>query len=449
MKDIYEMLNDINIDDSELYEASVNPEEKNRIKQNVRKAIIKKKMSYKKKIAIAASLSFILVSSIITIKPAFASSIPIIGDLIKTNLISVNSEYANYVDVIGKTKTSGGIEVTFDSAIADDNKLFLSFTVRNNNEEIINNYTDAMLIPTSLKVNGKSVSTGAGASSEFVDKNTIKVLKKIDWSKDNKNNKMNIDIDIPEMYGKKGDWGVKFSLDKSKQVEKTIVKNINKEFQFENKKGEILSATYSPLTLTVKGSGQIYEDAKDNFSDFIVLDDKGHGLCWDGSGGDNDGIIVKAPTWRTSFISNPDTKSITIIPVYRIKAQDGTDKLPPVKLDLQNKKPVLLPIDSDRSILIEEYFIEEGYLVVKFANEYFGKESYRQLCDSGIYLTADGNQLVSVDDDKAVLLCQKYDSKNQHVGVYKVGDAKNIMVGTYNGSGIKILKDYSTTVQVK
>lgn len=448
MKDIYEMLNDINIDESELHEVSVSQDEKNRIKNDVRKSIIKKRFSNKKKIAIAASLSFILVFSLIAVKPAIASGIPIIGDLIKNTFMNLNSEYANYVDVIGKTKSSEGIDVTFESAIADDNMLFLNFIVRNNNEEIKNNYIDAVLIPTSMKVNGKKVSTAAGATWEFIDNNTIKVLKKIDWSNDKKSNKMNINIDISEMFGKKGNWGVKFALDKSKQVEKTVVKNINKEFQVDDKRGQIISAAYSPLTVTIKGKGKAFDSSSDKFSDFIVLDDKGQGLCWDGSSGGAE-KFGKVPTWSSTFISNTSTKSITIIPVYRTRQQDEADKLPPIKLDLKNKRPVLLPVDNDRSVKIKDYFIEDGYLVVKYANEYFGKESFRQICDLNIYLMADGTELTFPSDDKASDLHQKYDNQNQDVGIYKVGNSQNIMVGIYDGSRIKILKEYSTTINIK
>jgi hypothetical protein len=441
------MLNDINIDECEFHEIPVNQMEKDRIKKNVKKSMLKKRNSYKKKLAIAASLSVIILSTTISIKPALASNIPIVGDLIKNNLISVNSEYSNYIDVIGKTKSSGGIDVTLDSAIADDNRLVLSLTIKNNNEDIKDSYIDGLLNPTSLKVNGKRVSTDGGASYEFVDKNTIKVLEKIDWANDKKANKMNIDIDIPEMFGKKGDWGAKFSLDKSKQVEKTVAKNINKKFQYDGKSGQILSVNYSPLTVTIRGNGEIYAFDKDKSSSFIVLDDKGVGLLWDGSVGSSPQDVI--PELRETFISNPNTKNITIIPVYTTRAQKETDKLPPVQLDLQNKRPIVLPIDEDRSVLIKDYFIEDGYLVMKYVNEYFGKESYRQFCDASIYLTANGTELEFPNDDKAKLLEQKYTTLNQCLVIYKIEDSQNIMIGTYDMSNVKILKDLSTTIQVK
>jgi hypothetical protein len=197
-----------------------------------------------------------------------------------------------------------------------------------------------------------------------------------------------------------------------------------------------------------KGRGQTYDTSSDLLSNYLVLDDKGQGLCWDGAAG---GVekAGKVPAWSETFISNPSTKSITIIPVYKTRSQSESDKLPPVKLDLQGKKHVLLPIDKDRSVVIKDYFIEDGYLVAKYVNQYFGNESYRQMCDLGIYITADGIELAFPNDEKASELQQKYNTENQSVGIYKVGNSQNVMVGTYDGSRVKILKEYMTTVKTE
>lgn len=49
MKDIYEILNDVDIDEKEFEEACASKEDKDRIKLNLRKTITKKKLSGKKK----------------------------------------------------------------------------------------------------------------------------------------------------------------------------------------------------------------------------------------------------------------------------------------------------------------------------------------------------------------------------------------------------------------
>ena len=100
-------------------------------------------------------------------------------------------------------------------------------------------------------------------------------------------------------------------------------------------------------------------------------------------------------------------------------------------------------------MIIKDYIIEDGYLIIKYANMYFGKESYRQICDLRIYLTADGTELSWPNDNKAELILRKYDNGNQGVAIFKVGNSQNIMVGTYNGVNLKMLKEYSTRVEIE
>lgn len=243
MKDIYEMFNDIEVDENEFEEISVSQIEKEKVKKNIKealnkeKSITKKRFISKKKISIAAAITMIFISSAIVVNPALATSVPIIGELFKRDLVSVNEKYSNYLDVIGKTKSCEGIDVTFESAVADNNMLFLNFVVKNNNKEIkysnkgikdnkieIKDTYFGALAPIEMKVNGKSIITNGGGSWDFIDNNTIRILEKIDWSEDKLPNKMNIDINISQLFGKTGDWSVHFFLDKSKQTERTYEK---------------------------------------------------------------------------------------------------------------------------------------------------------------------------------------------------------------------------------
>ncbi len=446
MQDIYEMLNIIDIDESEFEEIAASEIEKEKVKKNLKKSINKKKLTGKKgltknkKISAAAAILFICISSAIVVKPALASNIPIIGELFKKDLVRINDKYANYIDIIGKKKSCQGIDVTFESAVADNNKLFLNFIVKNNNKEIKDDYMEALLIPTSMKINGKSASTGAGASWECIDKNTIRVLKKINLSEDNIPNKMNIDISISELFGKSGDWGVRFLLDKSKQAEKTCEEKINTKLDINGVNVEISTVTISPLTVTIKGEGKF--NTMDNDSaelEFIVLDDKGNGLCC--------GSEEVGDKWTLNFISNQDMKNVTIIPAYKTKK--NSNKLPPLKLDVNNVKPIELINDKDRSVLIKDYFIDGDYLIIRYNQKYFGKESLRHPYDTSIYVMAEGSEAKEVDGNEIDRLPHKYDDLNGHIRIFNIGKARNLMVGTYDGLNTKILKDKKVTVNTK
>lgn len=442
MKDIYEMLNDIDIpdiNDNEFEAASVTEIERGRIKKNLHRVVAYKKRRVNRRIAVAAVLIFVCLSMVVAVNPAFARSIPVINHLFEMNLSGINKEYVDYLSVIGKTKSHEGIDVTFESAVADDNELFLSFIVKNNNEEIINNSSDALLIPTSMQVNGKSVNTGAGADWSFIDNHTIRVLKKIDWSDGRLPDKMNIKINISELYDKKGDWGVKFFLDKSNIANKTIVKKVNTEINLDRIKGKITSVTISPLTVKIEYQGKFNDD--NVFFDFVVLDDKGNGLLWNGSYSGSDG------KGESIFISNEDMKSIKIIPAYRI-SHEISQKLPPVKLNFNNVKQLELPIDNDRSIAITNYFKDGEYLIVEYNQKYFGKESFRGIVDAPIYIMADGNE-IKEDGPEAETLYNKYQNTKERIKICKIGTASDIEIGTYDGTNIRLLKDQSFTVDVK
>lgn len=447
MKDIYEILNDVDIDEKEFEEACVSKEDKDRIKLNLRKTIAKKKLSGKRKAVIAAAVTFIICSAVISVNPALANGIPVIGDLLNKNLISVNKHYKDYVDVIGKTKSDKGIDITFENAIADDNELFLSFIVKNNNEEIKDNYVNALMLPTSLKVNGEKLGISSEPSYEVIDNNTIRVLNKIHWSQYEKKDKMNIDIGIDELYGKKGNWGVSFYVDKSKLVQKTVQYKVNKNININGIKGKIDTIKVSPLTVSINGTGDIVEmNKKGQFVDFIALDDKGRGLLWIGSG--NEGLLGNSSIWHTGFINTENSSNLTIIPVYRSK-QEG-NKLPAIKLNVAAAaKPLVLNINVDRSIRVKDYFIEGDYLVIKYAQQYKGKEALSNMMGTPIYLTVDGTQIKGAVDAGANSICNRYENDPQSVSIYKIGKSRDIMLGTYDGSDLTIMKDKSITVKTK
>ncbi|MTK12308.1 MAG: hypothetical protein F8N39_09545 [Clostridiaceae bacterium] len=76
MKNIYEMFNDIEVDEKEFEDMPVSEIEKERVKKNIKealskeKSITKKRFISKKKIAIVAAITMIFISSAIVVNPA-------------------------------------------------------------------------------------------------------------------------------------------------------------------------------------------------------------------------------------------------------------------------------------------------------------------------------------------------------------------------------------------
>lgn len=469
MKDIYELLNEINIDVTEIQEMEVSEIERKRGKKKLMNSI-KNKRRASKKIAIAASLVVIMgISSIVITKPAWAMNIPIIGDLIQNNLINNNSNYKDYIQAVGTTKSEQGIDITFESAVADRNVLNLSFVVKNNNESIVNNYTDAMLIPTSLKVNGKSASTGAGASFEMIDENTIRVLKNISWDYGKLPNRLNIDIEISEMFGKKGNWDVSFALDSKEIDENTYVEKLDKVINANGFEYDMEEIIITPLTTSIEYSSEYKDDKNEvTYLDFIMFDDQGMEIKW--TGGHGSGSRPKSFNFSSNFISNPNTKVVNIIPWYRDEVlRDKEEKLPPTKVNIEDFSPINLKINEDTSIDINNCIIDGEFLIIDCSYRYFDRIMNR-VYFSDIYVNVDGKDSSEIESQLAKRdmwgsytdeekkkemkkesdMYEKYSSTNgNRILVIEIGDAKDIEIGCYDGSSAIILKDEAFTVTKK
>lgn len=448
MGEILEMLTDIDIDENEFELALVDKEEKERIKKNLRKQIKRKSFISLKRASIAAAVTLICLATFVAVKPAMAQNIPIISELFRLNLININKQYADYAKVIGTTKSAQGIDVTFESAAADDNMLFLNFVVKNSNNVIIDDYSDGISIPTFMEVNGKAVSTSAGASFEFIDNNTVRVLKRIDWAKNKLPDRMNIKISISKLFGKQGDWGVSFLLDKSVQAKNTIQEKIDTKLQLEGIEGKISNVRVSPLTVTVTGEGNFIHTKNINNLGFIVFDSNGESLLWEG----DVGAVKKSGKkfgWSSTYISNENMSSLRFMPIYKLNTGESIEKLQPVKFNIDDKGTIELPIDEDRSIVVKEHFIEGQYLVVKYNEKYIGSISSATLFDTSVYITADGKEMFEAKDEGSEKLLRKYYNAKENVKVFKGDYASNLMIGAYDSSDVKLIKDKSFTIDLR
>lgn len=66
-----------------------------------------------------------------------------------------------------------------------------------------------------------------------------------------------------------------------------------------------------------------------------------------------------------------------------------------------------------------------------------------------IYLTVDGTQIKEAVDAGANSIRNRYENDPQPTCVYKIGKSRDIMLGTYDGSDLTVMKDKSITVKTK
>ncbi|MGL5354481.1 MAG: DUF4179 domain-containing protein [Clostridium sp.] len=458
MKDIYELLSEANIDVTEIdtnniEEMEVSEVERRRGRKKLIKSIKVNGKITMKKIAMVVSLALLIgATSIVVTKPAWAVNLPVIGDLIQKNLINVNSKYQDYIQAVGQTKRDKGIDITFESAIADSNILNLSFIVKNNNKPIKDDYTDAMLIPTSLKVNGKDVSTGAGGTHEIIDENTIRVLKNINWDYGKLPNKLNIDIGIGEMFGKKGNWDVNFALDATEINKDTYVEKLDKVINANGIDVNIEKLVMTPLTTKLEYSSKEFK-----YLMFIIIDGDGKEVRSEGDEVSNNWMSTRYEG-SSNYTNNLNTKTLKIIPWYpksdQFISNSNEEKLPPRKINIDSFSPINLKINEDTSIDINECIVDGEFLIIKYNYRYLNTVMVRGLF-SNLYTNVDGEDISNDknyndgDREKQIELYNKYSNSNTNINIVKIGSSKDIEIGCYDGTSKVYLKDEAFTVTKK
>lgn len=337
-KNIYDMLNDIEVDLSEYEREDFNDIEKMRIKKKFRKSIGKKNISnsYKKYISVA---SIAVVSlGIVTLTPVGTYASKIISDLvfdIKT-VLGIGTEEEGYIEIINKSVTKEDITVRLNEAILNDDELILSLTTISK-ENIGANERIWREQAAELYINGELVdATESGSSSQVGKKNIDEVMFfRLDTSKYDGRIDVKLKIDSITRYKEDKDKMIKqdhiegpfiFEFDFDASKINTDIKNIdiNKELDFGNgEKITIDKYVYTPLTQKILYTRN--EAVLNHEVDLILkgTDDLGNEIEFDMYHGKNEKGQLIANT--TGGKIDKSAKYLTLTAYRRQSGENGTE----------------------------------------------------------------------------------------------------------------------------
>jgi len=139
MKDIYELLNDIDIDEKELKEIETSEIEKEKVKRNLKQSIrTKKKMkSWKKGVAAASILVGVSVAMLGIGFPTYAGGLPIVGDIFRFLDNGRTGLYENYKEFsteLNMTRESNGVKVTINDAVFDGRTITITYSIESDKD---------------------------------------------------------------------------------------------------------------------------------------------------------------------------------------------------------------------------------------------------------------------------------------------------------------------------
>lgn len=238
MKNIYEMLNDIEIDLSEYEKEDFNDIEKQRIKNKFRKSInskkIKKNNNYNKYVVVASAACISLFVFSKTEIGSYANeAVTEIVYGIKEAL-GIKVDLTSYATNVNQSITKKGLTVKINDVILDGDELLIHIT--KTYDEKLGKDGSINLSSEKLSINGKTVSKGSSGYFTKINENTEELIIGYKLEDEDYNGDINVRLRIGDAYiGENpgnykhiyGPWIFKFKVnsDKLKNETKEISTN--------------------------------------------------------------------------------------------------------------------------------------------------------------------------------------------------------------------------------
>lgn len=231
-EDIYDLLNDIEIDLSEMEREDFTEIERKRAMKKFRKSVSKNR-GYKKYAGVA--VVFMISAGTLGSIPTFATTNPVAHSI--ADFLGIEKNLDSYTTVINKSVTKGNITVQLNEVILNEKELIVSTTITN--AEPIEKAIEELRVNAmaSIYVNGKRINWAAGGSSKQIDEYTVEQVMhyQLDeaYTGDLDMTLLFDDIRIDDVK-QKGRWKFEFSTSGEELAVQTINQEMNQVFILPN-----------------------------------------------------------------------------------------------------------------------------------------------------------------------------------------------------------------------
>lgn len=305
MKDIYELLNDIDIEEKELEEIEASEIEKEKVKRNVKQSIrTKKKMkSWKKVVAAASILVGLSVATLGIGFPTYAGGLPIVGDIFRFldngrtglyenskadagKIMEPHYNYKQYATVLNMTKESKGIKITINDAIFDGKTVLINYSIESNRDLGGNPSTLDF-----LTIKGAGAQSGSNKITKVADRKYTGLIKTSSDLVGSKETIVNVEwsvqsIAILETEEEiKGDWNFNINLKGIENKEQLIGGSTEKD----GVKVNMERMEITPISFILYYNQEVSQEKRGVWDgvdvDLEVRDDLGNQYYGEGNGG--------------------------------------------------------------------------------------------------------------------------------------------------------------------
>ncbi|GFZ32237.1 hypothetical protein CSC2_27630 [Clostridium zeae] len=281
--------------------------------------IKKRKTNKKRNAIIAASLAFLVLTTVV-VTPALADNIPPLKELSQhlKNIYSFNDNYITNATEINMSKTYDGIEVALQGVIYDESSLKFIYTVTSDKKL----QWGVQLRKNSLKINGKEIlektySERIGGDETKISKEDDKlekyaVITSYDISDLKLDDVVNIDWCINEIHTQnykfaEGNWDFNFKVSKELLKANSKIFDVNYKTNIDGYNFSIDRVVFTPVETKIlanydtKFNADYYTSLKDgtlkekleqideeiSFRGLYICDEKGNALGMTGGRADN------------------------------------------------------------------------------------------------------------------------------------------------------------------
>ncbi|MGL5316467.1 MAG: DUF4179 domain-containing protein [Peptostreptococcaceae bacterium] len=299
-KNIYEMLNEVDIDLEELKNEEFTEIYKNQVKKNFIKSINKNNRKPKKIYKKYILASSILIVSVCLFNDNFAAYAKEIVQEITYSIskaFGISGNLEDYTNIINKSVSKNGLEVSLTQVILNNDEIVFSYRVKSDKKLDEIGYPSLMI--SGLTINNKEVGAAGGGGSKQIDDYTQEEVMRFTLfgiGEDELKGEVDIKIEFNEAtIGDdkviKGPWTFKFKADGSQLALDTEEVSINKTIELES--GE-------KLTLLKYTKNEMGEKIYTKFENINY--DKSYDIYIKGV--DDSGTVVKL-SWANSGIDEP------------------------------------------------------------------------------------------------------------------------------------------------
>lgn len=337
MKDLYELLNDVDIDENDFLEIEVTETERQKIKSSLKKSIRRRRKGLSwKNAAAAAALAGLSVIIIGLAFPAYAANIPVVGDIfrfLEGGTTGIYDKYKENSTEIALSKESHGIEVALNDAVFDGKTVAITYTIESEYDLGDEHELEREpFVQPFLLIKGEQGWTGFSRLSK-VDENHYVGITTATTNKFIEKKGISVELHMPSIRTKnkqkeiKGDW--KFNLDL-----KATENNVQMVDQYSEQGGikvEVDKITVTPMSFIVYYSQLVSQEALSNWPNadvnLEIKDELGNIYSGEVYGGWSDEEKEVHGFSKTYGELNPKAAKLIITPqirLYKDIAEDGS-----------------------------------------------------------------------------------------------------------------------------